>query len=149
MSESPRSDRTLWVVVGIVGALVVIALAVVLTRPTAESLDPDSPDGVVQRYSAAYLDGDSATALEYLTSETRANCEPFPFVSAPDTRVLRDMTVVTGDRATVAVTISQGDRGLFGGSYEYEERFELEREGGEWRIRTAPWAFHLCEGVRR
>ena len=75
MSDAARKpDRILFVLIGVVSLLVVVALAVVFTRGDPAALDEASPAGVVQRYSKAVIDGDNATADSYLTDAARSRC---------------------------------------------------------------------------
>lgn len=72
-----KTDRVLLAIIAAVTLLVVIALAVVFTRGEPEVLDEATPPGVVQRYSTAVIDGDTATANSYLTQVARSSCSGY------------------------------------------------------------------------
>lgn len=152
MGDTPRKpDRILLALLGVVGLLVVVALAVVFTRGGPPPLDPASAAGVVQRYSTAVIDGDKETANTYLTDNARSMCaggggyysgEPQP------ARVVLVSTSERGDSATVRVSIVHSAQGgPFGPSdYEMEDAFRLSKVGGDWLIDQAPYPLQACDG---
>lgn len=141
-----KPDRTLWVVIAVVAALVVVALIVVFSRGGSPPLDESTPAGVVQRYTAAVLDGDQEGAKEYLPASVARSCERTDPGTGDDIRATLASTDERDDRATVTVTISQpSGGGIFGPSeYQYDTEFELSREADRWVIDTAPWEFAIC-----
>ncbi len=75
MSDIDRRSRlTLAALIGGVVLVVVIALIAVFARGGAAPLDPATPEGVVQRYSQAVVDGDTQTALTYVVPEVADAC---------------------------------------------------------------------------
>lgn len=152
MDSAPRKpDRTLLIVVAIVAALVVVALIVVFTRGGGEQLDPATPQGVVQQYSQALMDGDEDAAREFLTSDLQADCERAETNTMDGVRLVLESTTERDDTAQVDVSIVYAsDGGIFGPSeYRSEERFGLVREGTRWAIETTPWQFTICAEAAR
>ncbi len=145
-TPAARPDRTLLVILSIVAAVVILALVVVFTRGAPAPLDPTTPEGAVQAYSTAVIDGDRDAATALLTRDNRENCERIEPSPAMDVRITLVSTKVTGDRAVVRVSIANDyGSGPFGGSsYETDDSFVLVREGGDWRIDTAPWQLMIC-----
>ncbi len=146
--ETPRPgpDRTLTVILGVIAALVIVALVVVFTRGEPELLDETTPEGVVQRYSAAVIEGDESAAIDYLAPELRDPCERLEMVTADDMRVTLVSTTERDESADVEVLIGiTYDDGPFG-STEYEEEgdFDLVRADGSWLIESAPWPLTIC-----
>ncbi|GGI46488.1 hypothetical protein BCL57_001210 [Agromyces flavus] len=143
-----RPDRTLLIIVGVIAALVIIALVVVFTRGEPQSLDESTPEGVVQRYSAAVIDGDEETAKEYLVDELAEGCVR---LEGPPVDGMRVTLVETEERdesadVRVLMAISYGGGGPLGPDESQEEgEFDLVREGDEWRIETAPWPLTICQ----
>ena len=68
-----RPDRTLLAIMVAIAVMVIVALAVVLTRGEPAPLAESTPAGVVQRYAAAVIAGDEASASAYLTPAARNN----------------------------------------------------------------------------
>lgn len=135
------------VILAVLGVLVVVALIAVFTRGEPEPLDPGTPEGVVQQYSAAVIDGDEAAAEEFLVPEIVEDCVRMPTSGSEGMRVTLVDSTERDDTADVEVLIvtTYGD-GPFGSS-EYEERgvFDLVRVDGEWLIETAPWPLAICD----
>lgn len=150
MGDTPRKpDRILLALLGVVGVLVVVALAVVFTRGGPPALDPASAAGVVQRYSSAVIDGDTATADSYLTNEARKMCGGGYYSGEPKpSRVVLVSTTERSDSATVRVSIvHSAPGGPFGPSeYEMEDSFRLSKAGGKWLIEQAPYPLQACDG---
>ncbi|WP_173921611.1 hypothetical protein [Agromyces sp. Marseille-P2726] len=144
-APAPQRDRTLIVILCVIGALVVIALIVVFTRGAPAQLDASSPEGVVQRYATAVIDGDEDAAMEYLVPELADSCERVD-PGVRDLRVTLDSTAEREDTADVRVLISISyDGGLFGSSdYEEEGTFDLVADDGGWLIESAPWPLTIC-----
>ncbi|WP_400997458.1 hypothetical protein [Agromyces sp. GXQ0307] len=146
---TPRSrpDRTLIVILAVLAVLVIVALVAVFTQGEPEPLDEGTPEGVVQQYSAAVIDGDEAAAMEYLVPELAEDCVRLTLGDPAGMRVSLIDTTERDDTADVEVLIvtTYGD-GPFGSS-EYEERgvFDLVLVDGEWRIETAPWPLAICD----
>ena len=150
MNEAARKpDRILLVLLGVIGLLVVVALAVVFSRGEPAPLDEASPAGVVQRYSTAVIDGDVATAETYLTESARTNCRgAFPGEPRP-ARVVLVSTSERDQSATVRVSIvNSSQEGPFGPSeYEMEDAFSLVKADGDWKISQAPYPLMACSGT--
>ncbi|MET1044270.1 MAG: hypothetical protein ABWX59_09155 [Microbacteriaceae bacterium] len=151
VAVKPGRDRSLIVVLSIIGALVVIALVVVFSRQDPPLRDENTPEGVVQRYSAAVIDGDEEAAAQYLSrgsDTTDAGCDPFADPTTQDLRVTLVSTTERADTADVRVSIATMlDSGPFGpSSYETDDVFDLKRTNGAWLIVRAPWQLTVCPG---
>lgn len=143
---TPRRDRGLVIILSVIAALVLVALVVVFTRGEPALLDSATPEGVVQRYSAAVIDGDEAAAARYLTDGARERCDQFGESVTQSMRITLATTTVRDDTADVRVTIVIGDGGgPFGGSgYSVDEVFDLVKVDGDWLIDSAPWPLTVC-----
>lgn len=163
MSDSPTpapaasgsTDRTtLLVVLVIVAVLVVAALVAVFARGGAQQLDPTTPEGVVQSYATAVLEGDFTAARQlHVASLSDEGCDPVSAHLSSSTRLTLVNTRISGDSAVVTVNINSGYGGPFGGDSGYQEQFELVQQPGSeaWYISYAPWMFQVCidQGVFR
>ena len=143
-----KPDRTLIVILGVIGALVIVALIVVFTRGEAVPLDESTPEGVVQRYSAAVLEGDEDAAIEYLAPELGDPCRRVGLVSTDGVSISHVSTTERDDSADVRVLIvTSYEGGLFGSSqYEEEADFDLVKAGDRWLIESTPWQLAVCTG---
>lgn len=143
-----KPDRILTLIVSAIAGLVILALAVVFSRGEPQALDESTPAGVVQRYSTAVLEGDTATADSYLTEEARSLCHGSPGGGPLPTRVVLISTTERDNSALVRVSVvSSGSGNPFGPSeYEMEDRFSLVKTGGKWMINQAPYPLLSCTG---
>lgn len=123
--------------------LVIAAVAAVVGTRGVADFDPESPEGVVQRYVQAILDGDDERALALLV-DPESECYDR---EREDFRMTLADVEVDGDRAEVEVTITRGggDPPFDGYPYATEDVFDLRRVGDDWRISGAPWQFQICE----
>jgi hypothetical protein len=143
-----KPDRILLVIVSLIALLVIVALAVVFTRGEPEMLDGSTPQGVVQRYSTAVIEGDTATANSYLTEPASSLCRGYQGGGPPPARVVLISTTERDSTALVRVSIvSSGSGGPFGPSeYEMEDRFSLVKTDGKWLVDQAPYRLLSCNG---
>ena len=144
-----QPDRVLLVILSIIGVLVVASLAAVFFRGQPEPLSEDTPAGVVQRYTAAVLDGDESTAEGYLAGQQGRPglpCGPADRPPADGLRVTLVSTTERADSADVRVAIAMSDgAGPFGSPvYETEDVFDLVKVGDKWLVQTAPWQLTIC-----
>ncbi|TFC94087.1 MULTISPECIES: hypothetical protein [Cryobacterium] len=143
---SGKPDRTLIVLLSVIGALVVVALIVVFTGGEPEQLDADTPAGVVQAYSAAVIDGDEQAAGEYLTASAFTDCENFDRGPTDNIQVTLVSTTERAQSADVKVSIvtSYGSGPFGADEYETEGVFDLVADNGGWLIDGAPYELAIC-----
>ncbi len=143
--ESRRSRITLIALLAGVGLVVVIALIAVFARGAPVEYPEDTPEGVVQRYTQAVIDGDAETAKRYLAPDVAASCDSVP-AGTDDYRITLLETVERDGtaRVDVIVTTIYGTGPLGSSEYESEETFRLIEVDGAWRIETTPWQFTIC-----
>ncbi|MCE2469983.1 MAG: hypothetical protein J4F32_05665 [Dehalococcoidia bacterium] len=129
-----------------------------------EALDPGAPEGVVQRYLQAIVEGEYEDAYALLSEEAQADCAFDGFIDALDRRgVYREMRFsarltnvrVRGDSATVRVRIEERyeRRGLaYAPLYErrsgYEEPYRLDRADADWRLAEPGYPVWSCPSPR-
>jgi len=148
MASGP--NRVLAAVVGVVVLLAGIA-GVVAANRTAPTLDPSSPQGVVQQYLKAVLDGDYSAAAKLLSSTSGCTLSDVSSATVPPSaRIVLRNTVVDGDTAVVTVDVTEGaDSGPFGDSgYTHTERITAERDGGVWKISGSSWLLYPCGSTK-
>lgn len=145
-TSATRPDRTLTVVLSIIGALVLVSLIVVFSRGEPQLRDASTPEGVVQRYAAALIEGDDDAARQYVAEDSLKPCDEFGRADPGDVRVTLVSTTVREGSADVRVSIITFYRsGPFGTSeYEEEAVFDLVEVDGDWLIEGAPWQFTVC-----
>jgi hypothetical protein len=149
MSDTDRRSRiTLIALIGGVVLVVVIALIAVFAGGDPAPLDSGTPEGVVQRYSQAVVDGDTQAALTYVVPEVADACVRRS-VSDEDTRITVLETTERADTAHVRVLIVTvyGTGPLGADEYEAESSFDLVKVDGDWLVEAAPWRLAVCDDM--
>lgn len=140
-----RPNRILAIVVGVVAVIGVVAAVLSATRDVP-TYDRGAPEGVVQAYLTAVIDGDHQGAVQFLADVSPCTVEDLDraYVSEGVRVLLRD-TEVDGDAAQVRVDVVMSSGGPLDGS-EYAEKhtFRLSRAGGDWLITGTPWPMYEC-----
>jgi len=145
-SAGSSNRSVVYVAVGVVVLTVVTILVVLLAgdRRAAE-FAPDSPEAALQRYLAAYEEGDLEGAHAHFSKNVRERMDLDAYQRAvdsmggiggdPNRSVLFDRTSGTDDRVDLHLIVEEfyGD-GLSGDTYRSPRDIRLVREDGEWRI---------------
>ncbi|MGI5950549.1 MAG: hypothetical protein ACOX61_01690 [Brooklawnia sp.] len=138
-----RPNVVLAAVTGLVIVLAIVA-GVLATRREPPKLDEATPEGTVQLFVLAVIDGDDAAAVARLDPEL--GCEA-PLETYRPSRV--SMSVVssrtTGQQAQVVLEISEYSEGGFLESWSHRESYELVSQGSGWLITGNPWPVYSCE----
>ncbi len=146
VEPTERSARDRPLLVGAVVLLVVLGLAVIaiVVGGRTISLDADSPEGVVQRFAQAVIDGDRSTAESLLANGDECDGYQDSYIDNAIRVTLGDVRI-TGDSAVVEVTIGHSGGDPFA-PYDYSDRsrFLLTNIDGAWLIDETPWPFWIC-----
>lgn len=140
---SPDTRIILWSGITIV---VLVAVAVAFTFVRSPRLDPATPEGVVQSYLEAVVEGRRADARSYLSERLQRDCDPgFPrHVAQEAYRIEWIDTVVDGPEARVEVLVAEQDLGIFDSYYDFYTSFTLRSVGDAWRITDQEWPWYSC-----
>jgi hypothetical protein len=141
-----KQDRFLTGILIGIGLLVVVALAVFFTRKDTQTyVSDDTPEGVVHNYVVAALNKEYEKAYEYLADlENKPTYDEFhnSFVTGmvnPDSSgVDVGQSNITGDDATVEVTLVYNPSDPFSTGYRDTQRAILVKQNGEWKISSMP-----------
>jgi len=134
-------------VLGVVAALVVVlavVTALLTTQRERPELDPGTPEGTVQIFILAFVEGDDDQAVALL--------DPALGCSAPLRDVYRPSRVslsvvsskITGEEGVVVLDVTEYSGGLFD-SWSHREDFYLIRADGSWLITGNPWPVYSCK----
>ncbi len=141
-----KQDRFLTGILIGIGILIVAALVVFFTRQNQPSYSSqDTPDGVVHDYVLAILNKDYQKAYGYLAD---LNYKP-TFAQFRQSFVVGKMNVgdagikvgtvsVTGDDATVEVSMVYAAGDPFSSGYSNVGTAQLVRQNGLWKISSMP-----------
>ena len=139
----PDARILLWSGVAVV---VLVVIAVVLTFVKSPELDPDSPEGVVQRYLEAVIERRRSAARSHLSDRLQDECDSdFPrYLSRDAIRIEWIDTVVDGSEARVYVLVAEEGYGIFDSYHEFDAGFTLQESSDGWRITDQEWPWYGC-----
>lgn len=140
-----RSHRVLVVLLALVAAFAVVGALVANSRQI--TVDPSSPEGVVQSYLRAVIDGDGPRAVEYLEPQSKCTADDFTRYQVTNISEVRLVeSDINGSDAKVAVDLEMGGNGLMGDVWRDRQNFALKNIDGQWRISGTPWPMFECGG---
>ena len=144
-----KPDRFLTSILAGLGVLVVVALAVFFIRQGGQAYtSDDSPTGVIHNYMLALSRNDFEKAFACLVQK-----DPMPTLdqfrqsylnsrqNIADVSVQVGEAVVTGNTATVMLTLIYSSGNLFSSSNRQQQNAALIRQGGAWKINEMPYPF--------
>ena len=142
-----------WLIGG--GAFLVLLLVVsiiVALLEREEPLAPGTPEAAVQQFLQAMESEDLSTSFNMLSTPLQDECglEEFGgrnFSSRNQFgRITLENSQIIENTAFVTVRISQfNSSGPFSTSeYNFEQRYSLQKEDGEWKFAEYPWPFFNC-----
>jgi len=144
---SARPGRVLGIVVGGLVAIAVAAAIFAALRP-ATTWDATTPQGTVQAYLSAVVDGDTAKAATYLDPNGPCDVQDLDQAYVVDPRRIDLVSArVDGDAARVEVAVgSSTGGGPLDGLATENHTFRLTRPGQAWFIVGSPWPLQDCRG---
>ena len=141
------TNRSLLVIGGGILALVALSIAVILLAEARgpATYEPGSPQEAMQRYLAAWEEGDLEAAYSFFSAEVQAEntFEAYERQARPgnefpdgESAVYIDEAEGEGDRVTLHLTVEYfyGDGGLGGNSYRTPRTVRMVREADGWKI---------------
>lgn len=137
-----RPNLVLGAVTGLVVVLAVIA-GLLATRREPPEFDRTTPEGTVQLFVLAFIDGDDETAVAMLDPELGCKA-PLRDVYRPSLVSLSVVgTTTSGNSAVVVLDVTESSGGLFD-SWSHRETFDLVRADPGWLITGNPWPIYSC-----
>ena len=141
-----KQDRFLIGILIGIGLLVVVALAVFFTRKDTQTyVSDDTPEGVVHNYVVAVLNKEYEKAYGYLADlENKPTYDEFHnsfltgMVNPDSSGVDVGQSDITGDDATVDVTLVYNPTDPFSTGYRDTQRAILVLQNGAWKISSMP-----------
>jgi hypothetical protein len=150
LSALPQTDRAgrvhrplVAVAVAVVPLVATAILAVLLLNSRTATYAPDSPEGIHQRFLAAFRTGDHETASALFSTRVQSEMSLSAYVdectsrsdSKANVRVWIDRTERDGTRATLHLTLERTcAAGLRSSRYRHTDEVRLVLEGGSWRV---------------
>ncbi|MBY5162924.1 hypothetical protein [Salsipaludibacter albus] len=141
-ATTTRTTSRAGLVAIVVGALVLLAMVLVVTQRDTVTLPPDSPEATVQAFLQSMVDGDPDTTLLADTG-----CPPPRADTLGSARIRASVldTKGEGDTAVVVLEVTeQYGSAVFDGGYGREESWRLARTPDGWRITSYDWPWDEC-----
>jgi hypothetical protein len=141
-----KQDRFLTGILIGIGLLIVVALAVFFTRKDTQTyVSDDTPEGVVHNYVVAVLNKEYEKAYGYLADlENKPTYDEFHnsfltgMINPGSSGVDIGQSDITGDDATVEVTLVYNPSDPFSTGYRDTQRAILVKQNGAWKISSMP-----------
>jgi hypothetical protein len=144
-----KQDRFLWVILGVIGALIIAAIVLFFIRgePQGYGLE-DTPEGVLRNYVLSLQEGDFQRAYGYLqATENQPSFTTFQQSMLRNDEGLSQAAIqlgsvkITGDNALVNVTIIHNNNDPFDRTWIENTTGLLTLQGGEWRLVNMPYPY--------
>lgn len=144
-----NSNRILVFVV--VASLLLIALSTILSITREEKIySSATPEGVVQLYLKAIIDGKNDQAASYFLTGSKCDSSDIDRAYISETiRVNLISTSIEGEYAYVKIDANMGSNGPFEDGYTESHTYRLKKESGNWRIEGIPWPLWDCGSVNK
>lgn len=143
------SNRILAVIV--IAALVLSAVAALVSAFREEvKYSTSSPEGVVQMYLTAIIEGKNDQAASYFATDSECDASDIDRAYVSETlRVNLVSTSIDGDSAYVKIDANTGASGPFDDGYTESHTYRLSKESGSWLIEGIPWPLWDCGTVNK
>lgn len=152
-----KQDRFLLGILIGIAVLVLLALVIFFARPSGLEYGEDaSPEGVARNYIVALHLKDYEKAYAYLAdADYKPTLEQFrqPFMinyvnpSSAGVEVLDSQ--ISGDEASVSMSILYNPNDPFSSGYRNNEYALLAQQGGQWKIKQMPYTFWYYEWYQK
>ncbi|WP_298009238.1 hypothetical protein [Anaerolinea sp.] len=149
-----RQDRFLTAILAGIGILMLLSLSLYFLRRVDLTYGAeDTPSGVLRNYIIALQKRDVERAYTYLADQDnkpslaafRAPLESYLYRELSTTAVRIVEESVQGDEATVTVQLVRGQNQPFNTSFRETQTATLVRQGGAWKISSAPYPYWAYE----
>ena len=143
------SNRILAVIV--IAALALSAVAALVSSFREEvKYSASSPEGVVQMYLTAIIEGKNDQAASYFATDSECDASDIDRAYVSETlRVNLVSTSIDGDSAYVKIDANTGASGPFDDGYTESHTYRLSRKSGGWLIEGIPWPLWDCGTVNK
>ncbi len=139
-----RSNQVLIWIAGLSVVLLVLA-AFITSNRAPNQLDASTPEGIVQSYLTAIIEGRHDEAARYFTKESECDASDIDRAYISDTlRVNLVSSEIKGSSAYVKIDADTSSGGLFEDGYIESHTYRLNQEGSNWRIAGIPWPLWDC-----
>lgn len=131
--------------------LAIAVIAAIFSGNSARTLNPGSPERIVQEYLQSLTDRRNDLAAKQLSKESSCTVEDIDRAYTwPSAQITLIKSEVTGDSAIVRVSVEQKtDTFMDSGILNEQPPFRLIKESGQWRITGIPWPLYDCGEIKK
>ena len=145
MADSVFHPRRVLSVLVVITVLLAAVAAYLSSTTENTKYSPNTPEGVVQLYLTAAIEGKNDKAVNYLSSNSECSASDLDRSWMPESvRVNLGNTDTDGATVYVDTLIDISSGGPFDDYYTEKHSFRLVKESGNWRIQGIPWPMYSC-----
>jgi hypothetical protein len=151
-SQFQRNAHKNPILIAIAAVALVLSLIAIFASNSRQAsvLSPDTPEGVVQLYLRAVVDGKFETAIGLLSESSQCTVADLDRAYIPSSlRVNLADSEVDGDSAIVKISVELGGGKIFDDGYSESHSYRLKNESGAWKILGIAWPIWECPGVNK
>ena len=143
------TNQILSAIVFLTIVLAAVAAFLTSTQDTKEYAT-STPEGVVQLYLRAVIDGKHEEAVKYFSQSSTCDETDIDRSWMPENvRVNLSDSRIESDRAYIDVAVDISSGGPFDDYYTEKHTFRLSRENGIWKILGIPWPLYSCDELNK
>lgn len=143
--ERRGTNQILSIIVVLTLVLAAAAAFLTSTQKTTE-YESVTPEGVVQMYLRAVIDGKNEDAARYFSQSTTCDATDIDRSWMPENvRVNLNDSRIENDKAYIDVAVDISSGGPFDDYYTEKHTFRLARESNQWKILGIPWPLYSCD----
>jgi hypothetical protein len=147
---SRKTSNRILLVIAFASIALVIFSAIFSANRDEVKLSPATPEGVVQLYLTAIIEGKNDQAAEYFVKGSRCDASDIDRAYVSDTlRVNLVSTSTDGNSAYVKIDANTGSGGPFDDGYTESHTYRLVKENGSWHIEGIPWPLWDCGTITK
>lgn len=148
-SAQRRANGVLALIAAVALLLIAVSLFVTSNRE-ATKYAPDTPEGVVQLYLKAIIEGKHDKAADYFVADSECDASDIDRAYVSDTlRVNLVSSEIDGNAAYVKIEANLGSSTLFESGYNESHTYRLTRESSNWRLLGIPWPLWDCGEINK
>lgn len=146
MSQTRIATQRILAVIVVFTLVLAAAAAVLSTTRKTEEFSASTPEGVMQLYLRAVIDGRYESAAQYFSNSSECDATDIDRTWIPESvRINLGTTEIEGERAFLDVAVEIYSDGPFDNGYTEKHSYRLAKESGNWRILGIPWPLYSCE----
>lgn len=149
--DKTSKSANFYLTVLIAAVLAIAVIAAIFSGNSARTLNPGSPEKIVQEYLQSLTDERNDLAAMRLSKNSNCDVEDIDRAYTwPSAQITLLKSEVTGNSAIVQVSIQRKtDTFMDSGILGEDPTYRLIKENGQWRITGIPWPLYDCGEIKK